>query len=164
MSLVLDYGNNGNGGAPSSSPPTSEILYAQDPSPQGSQDILLAPTPRDILYHHEPENSDLGGSPGLFESSDADLFPSVPLGSSLPTAHQGCLSCPPEGHKLVTSSGISSGSSGRATRRRRRSPPSASKFDINDNSLTSVYTFIRSFLRFVMTLRSLVEHFPPFRN
>lgn len=36
---------------------------------------------------------------------------------------------------------------GKATRRRKRSPPASTKFDINDNSLHSVYTFIRSFLR-----------------
>lgn len=36
---------------------------------------------------------------------------------------------------------------GKAIRRRKRSPPSVTRFDINDNSLHSVYTFIRSFLR-----------------
>ncbi|XP_050708645.1 uncharacterized protein LOC126993552 [Eriocheir sinensis] len=110
----------GGGGAGGGLVPTTEILY------QDSECVLTPPGPLP---------APMDDSPALSPSLDPLHFPDYPLS-------------PPAVSPSTSSGGGGGGEGGRSRSRRRRTPPKA-KFDINDNSLYSVYCFFKSLLRCV---------------
>lgn len=152
MSLIVDYG----GGT---SPPTADILYTSDISRLSSSTEEELSPPHSTLtsssgdtspHLHIPATQQPVNHPFSPPPSSLNFSPPPPHVDHLPHHDMGAPGpyCsdpqyPPGGDWISSNTRIA----GKAMRRRKRSPPAASKFDINDNSLHSVYAFFRSFLR-----------------